>query len=221
MNQKLAATVAAAAITALGAFANAEIITGTITADNHYALYSSLGNAFSYHGGNELGAAGSPGQYNWSMAESYSFSAGDFLYIAAWSDDSVAQAVLGEFQSASLGTILSGDNRWQVYATDVNLGDGDPHPTAATIAGHVGYADANFLWESIFAGGANGTAPWGAIAGVSNNARWMWKNVPGDPDPTQGGSGAAEMLIFRTVVPTPATAALFGLGGLACYRRRR
>jgi uncharacterized protein (TIGR03382 family) len=201
--------------------ASADLVTGTITADNHYALYSSLGAAFSYHGGNELGAGGSPGQYNWSEAETYAFNGGDFIYIAAWSDDAVAQGVLGQFQSSGLGTILSGDSRWQVYATNINLGDGDPHPTASAIAGHVGFADTNALWESTYAGGANGVAPWSTIAGISPNARWMWKNVPGDPDPLEGGSGAAEMLIFRTVVPSPGTLALAALGGAALLRRRR
>jgi len=201
--------------------AQAEMVTGTITADNHYSLYSATGSNFSYHGGNELGSAGNPGTYNWSRAETYTFNAGEVLYIAAWSDDSVAQAVLCQFASAGLGTILSGDSRWEVFATNVNLGNGSPHPTATQIANHVAFADSNSLWEGVFSGGNNGISPWGTIAGISNNAKWMWKNVAGDPDPTQGGSGAAEMLIFRTSVPAPGSLALLGLGGLAVARRRR
>lgn len=201
--------------------ANADFVTGTITADNHYALYSSAGSVFSYHGGNEIGSGGAPGTYNWSQAEGYAFEAGDFLYIAAWSDDSVAQGVLGEFHSDGLGTILTGDARWQVYATDINRGDGDAHPDALEIAGHVGFADANLLWASTYVGGANGMAPWSTIAGVSNDARWMWKQSAEDSDPLIGGSAAGEMLIFRTSVPTPGSFAIMGLGGLTVLRRKR
>jgi MYXO-CTERM domain-containing protein len=207
---------------ATGTAANAEFVMGTITADNHYALYTSTGGLFSYHGGNETGAGGAPGQYNWSQAESYQFLAGDYLYVAAWSDDAVAQGVLAEFHSDTLGTLLSGDSRWEVYGTGLDRGDGDAHPDALEIGNHVAFADANLLWEEIFAGATNGVQPWGHIAGVTDDAQWMWKSVFGDDDPTQGGSGAGEMLIFRTQtsVPAPASLALLALGGILGRRRR-
>jgi len=209
------------AVCGFAAAADAEIVSGTITADNHYALYSSAGDVFSYHGGNEVGAGGAPGQYNWSVAESYEFEAGDFIYIAAWSDDSVAQGVLAQFSSSSLGTILSGDIRWQVYGTNINRGDGDPHPDAAEIGAHVGVADANNLWETPYVGGLNGVQPWDTIAGVPDEACWMWMDIADDADPLNGGSGAAEMLIFRTPVPAPSTAALLVFGAFGARRRRR
>ncbi|MBL9141931.1 MAG: hypothetical protein JNK53_08705 [Phycisphaerae bacterium] len=209
-----------ASLGALTAAAHAELVTGTITADNHYALYSSIGSTFTYHGGNETGAAGNPGTYNWSLPESWSFDAGEYLYIAAWSDDAVAQGVLGQFSSSSLGSILSGDARWQVYGTDTNRGTGASHPTAGDVAAHVHTATTNNLWETPFVGGKNGLAPWNTIAGISGDARWMWIDVPGEPDPLQGGSGAREMLIFRTVVPAPGALALLGVSGLATRRRR-
>jgi hypothetical protein len=218
---KTASLLAAATVAIAGSLANAGVIQGTITADNHYALYTSTSGIFSYHGGNELGAGGSPGSYNWSVAEPVTFAEGDFLYIAAWSDDSVAQGVLASFNSPGLGTILSGDPRWQVFATGINRNDGSAHPTTTEVSGHVLNADTNNLWETPFVGGNNGISPWGNIAGISGNARWMWFNTPGDSDPLQGGSAAGEMLIFRTVVPAPSAAALLGLGGLAVARRRR
>lgn len=200
---------------------HAELVTATITADNHYALYSASGSTMNYHGGNELGASGAPGTYNWSMAETYSFDAGDTIYLAVWSDDAVAQGVLAEFQSASLGTALSGDPRWQVFGTGLNRGDNDPHPLASEIATQVSLATLGSGWETPFVGGVNGVAPWGGIAGISSEARWMWIDVPGDDDPLNGGSGARELLIYRMHVPGPGSLALLGAGGLLGLRRRR
>jgi hypothetical protein len=221
MNKVIASILVSAAVGGIAGLANAEIINGTITADNHYSLYSSTGGVFSYHGGNELGAGGDPGTYNWSEAESYSFELGDFLYIAAWSDDSVAQGVLAQFQSDSLGTVLSGDPRWKVYGSNINRGDGDPHPSAIEIAADVAYADANGLWETPFVGGDNGVTPWGNIVGIDEHAQWMWKDEVGDPDPLNGGAAGAEMLVYRMEVPAPGAAAMFGLAGFMAFRRRR
>ena len=221
MKNSIRMIIAAGIVAACGTAANADFVTGTVTADNHYAMYSSTGNVFSYHGGNELGAGGSTGGYNWSYAESYSFEAGDYIYIAAWSDDAVAQGVLAEISTTSLGTILSGDPRWQVYATGLNRGDGDAHPLAADVAGYVGFADANTLWQNPFVGGNNGVSPWSTIAGISTDAQWMWHGSEEDADPLNGGSGAGEMLIFRTAVPAPGALAVMGLGGLLAARRRR
>lgn len=231
MNRTLAAALTAAAAATIASQAKADQITGTITADNHYSLYTSTSGAFSYHGGNELGSAGDPGTYNWSIAEDHEFAAGDFLYIAAWSDDSVAQGVLGQFQfSSGMGDsgsmadfILSGDPRWQVYGTGINRGDGDAHPAALEIADHVAFADLNSLWEAPFVGATNGSSPepWGMISGISESAQWMWRAAAGDENPLIGGSGEGEMLIFRTAVPAPGAAAMIALGGLTALRRRR
>lgn len=201
--------------------AQAATVQTTITADNHYSLYSSAGGVFSYHGGNELGAGGSNGGYNWSEAETYTFNAGDYVYIAAWSDDSVAQGVLANMLIDGIA-MHSGNAAWQVYKTDINRGDGDAHPSAFEIGGHVGFADANLLWETPHVGGANGSGPWGTIAGIDGDAKWMWYATPGDDNPLDGGSGAGEMLIFRTAaIPAPGAAMLAGIGGLVIARRRR
>jgi hypothetical protein len=218
---RILATLIVASVGGMGAVANAEQVNVTITTDNHYALFSSSGSTFSYHGGNETGAGGAPGLYNWSEAESYAFESGNVLYIAAWSDDSVAQGVLAEFHSDSMGELLSGDPRWEVYGTGINRGDGDAHPDALEVGGHVLFADTNGLWETPFVGDANGVAPWGTIAGITGDARWMWRNAPGDADPLHGGSGEGEMLIFRTPVPAPGAAAVVGLASLGMLRRRR
>ncbi len=219
---KMNHAVLSAIVVAVGAagYARAGVVEATITADNHYAMYSSTGASFFYHGGNELGAGGSPGTYNWSMPESYSFNAGDFVYIAAWSDDSVAQGVLANIWVDG-SPLHSGNAAWEVYKTDVNRGDGDAHPLASEIAAHVSLADTNSLWTTPFVGGANGIGPWGAVAGIDGDAKWMWYATAGDDDPLQGGSGAGEMLIFRTSVPAPGAAGIAALGGIVIFRRRR
>jgi len=199
--------------------ANAALVTATITADNHYALYSSTGATFTYHGGNELNAGGEPGTYNWSLPETYSFEAGDFVYIAAWSDDSVAQGVLANMMADAMN-LDSGSPAWQVTAVNVNMGDGSPHPTASDIATRVAFADTNMLWETPFVGGANGVSPWGSVPGIDGNAKWMWR-AKGGIDTTQGGANHGEFLIFRTTVPAPGSLALAGIGGLLVARRRR
>lgn len=72
---------------------NVVSVNGTITADNHYALYygSNNGSSLTFVGQNESGFGGSPGNYNWSVAENWNFTMneGDYIYIAAWSDNAL------------------------------------------------------------------------------------------------------------------------------------
>jgi uncharacterized protein (TIGR03382 family) len=215
----------AVGVAAACAGASGDVVRGTITADNHYALYTSFGDEFGYLGGNETGPGGTVGAYNWSAAEDYAVEAGEFLYIAAWSDDRVAQGVLAEFYTDAMGTFLSGDERWRVYATNINRGNGDPHPFASEIGGHVAYADSNQLWESVVTGGRNGVTPWRTIAGIDSQAEWMWRGGSGAGDPLRSESGAGEMLLFRMrigeIVPTPGSMAVLGVAGAILVRRRR
>jgi hypothetical protein len=203
--------------------ANADTINALITADNHYAFYSSDGvGTWGYHGRNELGSGGSPGTYNWSEAESYSFNTvGGYLYIAAWSDDSIAQGLLANLTINGVD-YSSGNAAWEVFRSNADLDDGGAEPDLVTMATLVTIANVGNLWESIYVGGGNGAqAPWGAVPGIVNPARWMWVNNPNQPDPFQPGSDYGEMLIFRIAVPTPGAASLMGLGLLAAARRRR
>jgi MYXO-CTERM domain-containing protein len=175
------------------------------------------------HGGNELGSGGAPGTYNWSEAESYSFNTvGGFLYIAAWSDDSIAQGLIADILING-NDYSSGHPAWEVYRTNDNRGDNDPHPTTTAMENYVGFADANNLWELPAVGDLNGQqAPWATVAGINmGTARWMWVANPNQFNPFEPGSGFGEMLIFRIAVPTPGAAALMGLGALAATRRRR
>ncbi|MEO1533959.1 MAG: hypothetical protein AAFS11_00170 [Planctomycetota bacterium] len=79
-------------------------------------------------------------------------------------------------------------------------------------------------------GGSGGTHPFGAINGIDSTAQWMWYNE--DPATIinpfradlEGPDGHHEFLIFRIpveAIPSPATAPLMALAGLATLRRRR
>lgn len=199
-------------------------VMATLTADNHYALYT--GNSFSditFIGRNELGASGSPGTYNWSKAETWNFEPGAYIYVAVWSDDAVAQGWLGQFAFDNGPTLLSSSPGWEYVGSDVNLGDGDPAPTVAAIGGWVNLADTNSLWDAPFVGGANGIAPWGTIAGVSNSAKWTWGNPSNRTNPLIGGDNFEEYQVFRipTGVPTPGASAMGLLAGAMLVKRRR
>jgi uncharacterized protein (TIGR03382 family) len=201
--------------------AHAELVTTTITCDNHYAIFTREGSTFTYIGGNETGFAGNPGTFNWSIAETWSFEATETIYVAAWSDNSVAQGLLAQFSSPSLGTLLTGDARWRVYATNADRNTGAPHPLVSEIEAHVASADGLGAWEPTYVGEHNGVAPWGVIAGITTDARWIWRNTPGMADPLRPGSGAGEMLIFTVNIPAPPAMAAALVGMLAGRRRRR
>lgn len=195
---------------------------GTVTADNHYAIYVQTAGGVQLVGGNEIGPEGDPGTYNWSEAESHILpEAFTRIMVATWSDDSVAQGFLGQFDIDGQ-TLLTGDSRWVVYSVGTDLDDGDPWPAASEVAGHVALADANQLWETPYIGGGNleSTSPWGEILGITPEARWMWRNA--GENPMQGGANHGEFLIFSfTAVPAPASMAMLGMGGALMGRRRR
>lgn len=206
----------AAALIALGctAAAHALPVEVTLTADNHYALFTGDedGITLTLIGNNELGAGGGPGTYNWSLAESYSFDTDDdYIYIVAWSDDHVAQGVLAAFTID--GTpVLSGDPAWEVFATDLDLDDGSAVPASAAVGAQISLANSSNGWETPALGGTNGVAPWGTIAGIDSAARWMWRLAPDQIDAFAPGNDHGEYLIFRLPlggeVPEPGTLAL-------------
>ena len=205
-------------------YASASTIDAFITADNHYAFYTgnASGSVVHFCGANESGAEGSPGDYNWSIPESYSISTNDeVIYLAAWSDDACAQGLLGSF-SLNGHPVLSGDPVWQVYATFHNLDDGDPPPTVADLSMRIGMANSSSGWEPISVYDLNGIDPWGFVDGISPNARWMWgRDKAGNGNPFDPGADHGEYLIFRTSVPEPGSLALVTLPVASLVSRRR
>lgn len=209
----------AAALTVAASNAGAVTIDATITADNHYGLYvgGANGTPMTFIGQNESGAGGAPGEFNWSIPESYQFNADPdlYIYIVGWSDDLVAQGVLAQF-IVNGTTIATGTNGWEYALGPDDLDDGDPAPSAAVLSTFVSGA----AWSSVVNSLPNGSDPWGTIAGISTAASWIW----GGPL-IGGGTGGPEYQVFRTRIPreeVPESATVFlllaGLTAVALTR---
>jgi hypothetical protein len=215
---------ALAAIAGVASTSNASVTFDfTITADNHYAIYSptGVGTNVSFVGENEATFDGNPGLYNWSLPEQWSaVSPNGVMYIAGWSDDFLFQGVLAQVL-ANGSPIHTGDARWEVTPTNLDLDDLDSSPSVGQMATLIASANTNSTWAPTFVGGNNGVAPWGFIPGITQEAKWVWWARPGSNDPLTGDTNAGEFLIFRLTIPTPASAALLALGGLVMARRRR
>lgn len=201
--------------------AHALSITGTLTADNHYGLYYGDASQVQFVGRNEVGPDGSgPGKYNWSDPEPYIFEveAGDYLYVAAWSDDLNAQGWIGEFSFGG-STTLTNTSDWEVLFTRETLGDYAPEPSESELLARIGAGTWNPIGYSL----DHGDGPWGTIDGLSDEADWIW----GTPL-IAGTSGISEFQIFRTQVeapvptPEPGTLLLLGSGlfGLSAFGRK-
>src|SRR5690606_30045897 len=123
----------------------------------------------------------------------------------------------------ALGTIYTGDARWQVFATGIDLDTGAPHPLAADVAPQIAMADANSWWADPYVGETNdsGTLPWSNIASIADAARWTWNSTTGG-DALRGGADHDEYLIFRlAAIPAPASGVVLAGASLALCRRRR
>ena len=111
-------------------------VTATFTADNHYAIYYGAvdGSTMTFVGRNELDAAGSPGEFNWSLPETFNFDAadGDYVYLAAWSDDVEAQGLLGQITTPA-GTYYTNTADWEVAYAFSDIDDGGAAPTTAAM----------------------------------------------------------------------------------------
>ena len=201
--------------------ADASLVTATVTADNHYAIFFGTDTSLTYVGRNEIGPGGDPvGTYNWSAAETFAaFTVpnNEYIYVVAWSDNNVAQGWKGQFVSDA-GTIYS-DSSWQYLLSSTDLGDSSPAPSEADVIANIG----NRAWLS----GVNTTAysGWTAVTGLNDpSAQWIWGSS------MEPGSGYGEYQIFRhsgpdsstPPVPVPPTVWLLGSGllGLVGLRRK-
>lgn len=112
----------------------------------------------------------------------------DYIYVVAWSDDRIAQGFLGQF-SGNLGTTYSamnGISSWQVcpasplVTEDRDIPDQPSNtidaPTTPPTIAQLNTRLTSCIWENVAIGPTNGAPPWGAKAGISANAQWIWFN---------------------------------------------
>jgi len=220
-------TVATAALPALG-----DNWTIRMTVDNRYDAYLGTSTATTSLVGSDA---------NWPTMETYNVTgvnSTDFWYVTTSSDRSVAQGFLASFTNTTTAiTINTGSVAWQVFRAGDHLLPifGTPNgawptnlqPTVSQTDAAIAYATANNLWTATASspGYTNpGAGPWGAFPLISGSARWVWAPDSTGGNPLQPGANHGEFLIFRIegqAIPTPAAAALLGLGGLMAVGRRR
>jgi hypothetical protein len=138
-------------------------------------------------------------------------SAEDYLYIAAWSDDSVTMGVIGQFVADGVGSnYYTGEGGWEVCATgmDFDTRAGDPSPDRALVEAQIAACNAGMGagmgasggWvdqmgrdgHALVVGEANDPAPGGSFPpicapgrgdSIGAEARWIWY----DDDTSAGG----------------------------------
>jgi hypothetical protein len=207
-------TLALAAVCALSALpASASLITGKIAVDNSFALYTGNadGSNLTYIGRNTA---------HWDVTHTFNFSldAGQYIYVAAWSDDAAAQGFIGQFDIDGTSTLLT-NNTWEAHLTNIDIDDFFSFlPSTAQVAGEIG----ENTWSPITNTLDNGAGPWGVRPGISTSADWIWGSA------LTPGSAYGEYQVFRhqvgtAAVPEPGTMGLMGLGLLGllgAFRKR-
>lgn len=161
------------------AFAASISIDATLTADNHYGLFTgnSNGSQLNFIGRNEKGPGGSSGGYNWSHAESWNFQADskDHLYVVVWDDSAVDESWIGQFKLSTGKTLLSLADTWEyVISQGANPGDYGDVPTNQALFSEISSAN----WIQAQRRGDNGMSPWGFIQGVSADADFLNTTTP-------------------------------------------
>jgi hypothetical protein len=190
------------AVQATGAMAqsanNILNIKATLTADNHYALFSgnSDGSALNFFGRNEKGAYGgaagwnqgtsggltfnssNANGWNWSGAETWNFNVNqnDYLYVVTWDDRAVDESWVGEFNITSGNKqkqLLSKEGSWEYLTTQFSTNPGDMGDTPTNVI--LNQEIANASWQNAVSRGLNDgtTRPWGQIAGITQDAQFL------------------------------------------------
>jgi hypothetical protein len=199
-------------------------VSGTLTADNFYSLYygDASGANLTFVGRNERTAGGSPGTYNWSLPETFSFTmqTGQYLYVVAWDDQSTAAMWTGQFLPSGGAPIYSGGS-WDYFLTSQN----SPFVTGVEVSSSALSTQISLGnssgWTPVTQIAAQGSSPWGTIPGLNSQASIIWDEPFSRPSATDD-----YYRIFRYgPVPEPSTyAAIVGVAGIvggSWYRARR
>jgi hypothetical protein len=193
----LGAVIAAGLAVAGPQSAEAASVKATVTADNFYGLFygNKDGSVLNFVGRNESGKGGAPGQYNWSLPETWNFEVNnkDYLYLVTWDDASVAEAWIAEF-TVEGQQLLSNAADWEYIFNDDNpfTRANNPVPGTDELAAAISGGD----WQDSEAIGKNGIKPWNTIKGIDGNADWL----------ETAERGSDMYTIFRTRVPLVVTA---------------
>jgi hypothetical protein len=125
----------------------------SITVDNTYDLYLN---------GTRIGGDSDSSEAGWRGAETYSVtvSSGDVVAVRG-ADTGIGSGLLASIALGNGVTYTSGSS-WKCT------------PTLFSGWNTRGFSDA--AWPSATQYGANGTAPWGQISGISASAQWIWTN---------------------------------------------
>ena len=179
----------------------AHLVTGDVTCDNTFAIYTaaneSVGMTVHYTGFTACHPTALP----------VSFTTTDrYLYIAAWSDDQVAQGLLHDLKVDGL-PVYSGDPRWTVTYTDSDLDacvGTPPAIVAPTMESTIPSPPGGWLAPAV---GCANPAPgntcygvWGNFPTIDLTAKRIWYdsgNQSSSDAPFYPGFNHREFLIFR------------------------
>lgn len=201
---------------------------GTVSSDNHFAIYAGDVN------GQNLRLIGRDTVTDWQSAESFAFTPlpHEYLYVVAWDNPGAIgdpQMVIGQFNLPDGTTIYTNAADWEyVYGSGPNPGDNlDPGLLPAIFDLELDILLGSFA--PVGASAPNNTAPWGTNPGIvgafgGTNAQFIWSDTFNN---VSESNNRETYVIFRAtrelVVPEPTTGllALLGLGGVALRRRGR
>lgn len=177
-------------------------IKGHFSCDNSYAVYQGDKNKVDtllLQAGNTLASQIFQGEDVEFQAE-----ANHYLYLIAWSDDSVYQGLIGTFSGSQV--INTGDPRWKVLPTKSNKTT-NQFPTKEEINNFIQLA-ADTDWVNPFVGSKNvvtGHPYQAVVSNIPSEANWTWHDsgkdsrakYPDSPYVPFAGHNHDEFLIFR------------------------
>ncbi len=221
------------------------VLASTLLAADNWLIHMTVDNQFDAYVGTASSTVGSAVGTGNNWAASYTIPVTgmlptDYFYVSTASDFGGAQGFLGDFTNTTQNLSFdTGSSAWEVFPVGKYLQQIDaswpatwPYltmPTQGEVDQALNWAASNtgvwvtpaeFLnWDNRTTGNIT---TWGHNPGIAPTAEWIWHNARGSGNPFSPGYNHDEFLIFRVRgVPTPATAGLLGVAGLASARRRR